>query len=82
MKWPPGRMAKAKGTKQLFVGKLEVSTYRDSLGDFIAESYLHMSIYGCTLCIPSKNVGFPLNYHRAEKKIIKNIQFSKSTLIL
>ena len=26
-----------------------------------------MSIYGCVLCIPSKNVGFPLNYSRLEK---------------
>ena len=25
-----------------------------------------MSIYGCALCIPSKNVGFPLNYSRLE----------------
>ena len=26
-----------------------------------------MSIYGCVLCIPSINVGFPLNYSRLEK---------------
>lgn len=60
MKWLPGRTAKIKETKRLFVGKLDVSTYRESLGDFTAKSYLHMSVCGCAVCIPSKNVGFPL----------------------
>lgn len=35
MEWPPGRMAKAKSTERLFVGKLEISTSRVSLGDLL-----------------------------------------------
>lgn len=44
MKWPPGRTAEIKGTERLFVGKFKVSTFRESLSNGIATSYLHMSV--------------------------------------
>lgn len=54
MKWPPGSTAQIKGTKRLFVGKLEVSTSKDSL--VIAKSHSRREC----LVLPSRNVGFPL----------------------
>lgn len=54
MKWPAGGTAKIKGSERLFVGKWEVSTSGEPLGDATARSCLYTSVCSCASCIPPK----------------------------
>lgn len=82
MKQPPGRTVKIKGTQRLFVGKLEVSASRESLGNVIAKSYLHMNVWGYALRVPSKNMGFLLELPQSRKKLLKTSSIQLRSLIL